>query len=74
MASPQALRQAFGWQWYAKLSAICFCTGASMEFFMIQTGFYEKVTAIEAQRRAELYEEAQRQLAQARQQSSARSP
>lgn len=41
-------------RWYAKLaicSAIC---GAAMELFMIKTGFYEKVTAIEAERRAEL--------------------
>ncbi|KAH7423887.1 hypothetical protein KP509_12G079100 [Ceratopteris richardii] len=39
--------------WYAKIavgSAIC---GACMELFMIKTGFYEKVTAIEAEQRAE---------------------
>ena len=29
----------FGWGWYAKLSAVCFVTGAGMELFMIKTGF-----------------------------------
>jgi len=42
------------------LAAICFCTGGAMELFMIKTGFYEKVTEIEAQRRQELREQAMR--------------
>ncbi|CAI5484070.1 unnamed protein product [Closterium sp. Yama58-4] len=40
----------------AALASICFLTGAAMEAFMIKTGFYDKVTAIEAQRRIELRE------------------
>ena len=27
---------------YAKVAAVCFALGASMELFMIKTGFYEK--------------------------------
>lgn len=53
------VQQLTGWQWYTKLSAVCFFTGAAMEFFMIKTGFYEKVTEIEAQRRVELHEQMQ---------------
>ncbi|KAJ7544548.1 hypothetical protein O6H91_09G082300 [Diphasiastrum complanatum] len=41
-------------RWYAKLAAVSALCGAAMELFMIQTGFYQKVTAIEAERRAEL--------------------
>jgi len=43
----QALTPAF----YGKLIGISFGVGACMELFMVKTGFYEKVTAIEAERR-----------------------
>ena len=36
---------------YCKLIGISFGVGACMELFMVKTGFYEKVTAIEAERR-----------------------
>lgn len=39
--------------WYIKL-AVGFATiGAAMEYFMIRTGFYDKVTVLEAEKRAE---------------------
>lgn len=50
--SAQALTPGF----YAKLVGISFAVGASMELFMVKTGFYEKVTAIEAERREALSE------------------
>lgn len=38
--------------WYLKL-AVGFATiGAAMEYFMIRTGFYDKVTVLEAEKRA----------------------
>ena len=37
---------------YAKVTAASFALGAAMELFMIKTGFYGKVTALEAERRA----------------------
>ena len=51
-ASAQALTPAF----YAKVVGISFAVGACMELFMVKTGFYEKVTAIEAERREALSE------------------
>ncbi|KAJ8636506.1 hypothetical protein MRB53_010773 [Persea americana] len=30
--------------WYLKIAGVSALIGASMEFFMIQTGFYDKVT------------------------------
>ncbi|GAQ84632.1 hypothetical protein KFL_001980140 [Klebsormidium nitens] len=45
-------RSGIDWRFQAKLAAVCFVVGASMELFMIKTGFYNKVTAIEAERRA----------------------
>lgn len=39
-----------------KLVLVGAAVGASMELFMISTGFYEKVVVIEAQRRAEQVE------------------
>ena len=36
---------------YWKVAGLSFVVGACMELFMIKTGFYEKVTAIEAERR-----------------------
>lgn len=41
---------------YAKLSAACFVVGGCMELFMIHTGFYDKVTVIEAERRRDAEE------------------
>lgn len=37
--APGGAQSLFGWQWYAKLSAVSFVTGAAMELFMIKTGF-----------------------------------
>jgi len=39
--------------WYAKVALISGALGATMELFMIKTGFYEKVVDLEAQRRAD---------------------
>eukprot|EP00850_Spirogloea_muscicola_P012948 SM000085S23298 [mRNA] locus=s85:531018:531647:- [translate_table: standard] len=52
-----------GWRWYSGLAAVCFAAGAAMELFMIKTGFYDKVTAIEAERRQAVRERME-QLAQ----------
>ncbi len=41
---------------------LSFLVGASMEFFMIKTGFYEIVTRKEAERRAEYVAEEQQRL------------
>ncbi|XP_061950031.1 LOW QUALITY PROTEIN: uncharacterized protein LOC133673308 [Populus nigra] len=38
--------------WYVKISAGGALIGASMELFMIKTGFYDKVTVLESERRA----------------------
>ena len=48
--------QEFGTSFYARLVGISFTVGACMEGFMIKTGFYDKVTAIEAERREALSE------------------
>lgn len=47
----------------SRVIPICFIVGASIEFFMCKTGFYNIVTAKEAERRAdrEIEEEARRQ-------------
>ena len=42
-----------------RLATGCFVVGACMELFMIHTGFYDKVTAIEAERRRDAEEYAQ---------------
>lgn len=47
--------------WYAKVALFSASAGAAMEFFMIRTGFYEKVD-LEAQRRAEELQAAKVQL------------
>ncbi|XP_059067297.1 uncharacterized protein LOC131030153 isoform X1 [Cryptomeria japonica] len=39
--------------WYIKLAVGFASIGAAMEYFMIQTGFYDKVTVLEAEKRAE---------------------
>ncbi|PRW39391.1 hypothetical protein C2E21_7054 [Chlorella sorokiniana] len=54
------------WTYYAKIAAVCFTLGAGMELFMIKTGFYEKVTEIEAQRLEETREQREQFLAQLR--------
>ena len=38
----------------ARVVPVCFVLGASMELFMIKTGFYEIVTRKEGERRAEM--------------------
>ncbi|KAG5245131.1 DNA mismatch repair protein [Salix suchowensis] len=38
--------------WYLKISAGGALIGASMELFMIKTGFYDKVTVLESEKRA----------------------
>ncbi|RRT67243.1 hypothetical protein B296_00014277 [Ensete ventricosum] len=46
--------------WYLKIAAVSAVIGASMELFMIHTGFYDKVTVLESEKRAwESSEEAQ---------------
>eukprot|EP00890_Picochlorum_soloecismus_P001460 jgi/Picsp_1/2314/NSC_05777-R1_hypothetical protein CHLNCDRAFT_58390 [Chlorella variabilis] len=47
---------------YAKIGGICFLLGAGMEFFMIKTGFYEKVVEIEAERLEEVREDREKFL------------
>ncbi|XP_028759860.1 uncharacterized protein LOC114718638 isoform X2 [Neltuma alba] len=38
--------------WYLKIGAVSALVGASMELFMIKTGFYDKVTVLESEKRA----------------------
>ncbi|XP_034198320.1 uncharacterized protein LOC117613836 [Prunus dulcis] len=38
--------------WYVKIALGSALIGASMEFFMIKTGFYDKVTVLESEKRA----------------------
>ncbi|KAL6193837.1 hypothetical protein ACLB2K_034921 [Fragaria x ananassa] len=38
--------------WYLKIAFGSALIGASMEFFMIKTGFYDKVTVLESEKRA----------------------
>ncbi|KAK9822927.1 hypothetical protein WJX74_005264 [Apatococcus lobatus] len=45
------------WQFYAKVSAVCFAAGGAMELFMVKTGFYDKVTELEAERREDSRED-----------------
>lgn len=54
------------WQFYAKVAALCFATGGAMEMFMIKTGFYDKVTQIEASRLEEARPEREAFLRQLR--------
>ncbi|PON80287.1 DNA mismatch repair protein [Parasponia andersonii] len=51
MAAPAPIRMKF-LDWYLKISIGAALIGASMEFFMINTGFYEKVTVLESEKRA----------------------
>merc|ERR1712087_369525 len=41
------------YKFYAKLVPLCFAFGAGMEFFMVKTGFYDKVAQLEAEKMAE---------------------
>ncbi|XP_019459010.1 PREDICTED: uncharacterized protein LOC109358953 [Lupinus angustifolius] len=38
--------------WYLKIGVVSALVGASMELFMIKTGFYDKVTVLESEKRA----------------------
>ncbi|WJX18287.1 hypothetical protein P8452_08100 [Trifolium repens] len=38
--------------WYVKIGVASALVGASMEFFMVKTGFYDKVTVLESEKRA----------------------
>ncbi|PKA64817.1 peroxidase [Apostasia shenzhenica] len=38
--------------WYLKIAVASAIVGASMEVFMIHTGFYNKVTVLESEKRA----------------------
>ncbi|KAL9241250.1 hypothetical protein vseg_015381 [Gypsophila vaccaria] len=38
--------------WYVKIAVGSALVGASMEMFMIKTGFYDKVTVLESEKRA----------------------
>ncbi|XP_010914401.2 uncharacterized protein [Elaeis guineensis] len=38
--------------WYLKIAAVSAACGAAMELFMIHTGFYDKVTVLESEKRA----------------------
>ncbi|XAR57140.1 hypothetical protein NMG60_11025176 [Bertholletia excelsa] len=39
------------WDWYLKLAIANALIGGSMELFMIKTGFYDKVTVLESEKR-----------------------
>ncbi|KAL4440403.1 hypothetical protein ABPG75_003404 [Micractinium tetrahymenae] len=54
------------WGYYFRVAAICFTLGAGMEMFMLKTGFYDKVTQLEATRLDETREEREAFLAQLR--------
>mmetsp|Transcript_5954 Transcript_5954/g.20522 ORF Transcript_5954/g.20522 Transcript_5954/m.20522 type:complete len:84 (+) Transcript_5954:170-421(+) len=41
------------YKFYSKLIPLCFAVGAGMEFFMVKTGFYDKVTQLEADKIAD---------------------
>jgi hypothetical protein len=56
MAVAATPRHVFGRAFYARVTVMSFALGAAMELFMIKTGFYAKVTDLEAQRRADLAE------------------
>ncbi|XP_023548311.1 uncharacterized protein LOC111806987 [Cucurbita pepo subsp. pepo] len=36
--------------WYVKIGTVSALIGASMEMFMIKTGFYDKVTVLESEK------------------------
>ncbi|XP_071705466.1 uncharacterized protein [Rutidosis leptorrhynchoides] len=38
--------------WYVKIAVVSAAIGASMEYFMIKTGFYDKVTVLESEKKA----------------------
>ncbi|AES63116.2 hypothetical protein MTR_2g005070 [Medicago truncatula] len=50
-AKSQLLKTMF-LDWYFKIGVASALVGASMEFFMVKTGFYDKVTVLESEKRA----------------------
>ncbi|CAI9270903.1 unnamed protein product [Lactuca saligna] len=38
--------------WYVKIAVVSAAIGGSMEYFMIKTGFYDKVTVLESEKKA----------------------
>ncbi|XP_052190561.1 uncharacterized protein LOC127800152 [Diospyros lotus] len=40
------------WDWYLKIAVGSALVGGCMELFMIKTGFYDKVTVLESEKRA----------------------
>ncbi|KAI3687279.1 hypothetical protein L1987_80973 [Smallanthus sonchifolius] len=38
--------------WYVKIAVVSAAIGGSMEYFMIKSGFYDKVTVLESEKRA----------------------
>ncbi|CAM8979498.1 unnamed protein product [Rhodiola kirilowii] len=38
--------------WYLKIAVVSALIGGSMELFMVKTGFYDKVTVLESEKRA----------------------
>ncbi|KAM7463031.1 hypothetical protein LguiA_031152 [Lonicera macranthoides] len=38
--------------WYLKIAITSAMVGGSMEFFMLKTGFYDKVTVLESEKKA----------------------
>ncbi|KAL0866095.1 hypothetical protein Bca101_045213 [Brassica carinata] len=46
------MKQAIFLDWYMKIAIGSAIIGGGMEFFMINTGFYDKVTVLEAEKRA----------------------
>ncbi|KAJ0246424.1 DNA mismatch repair protein [Hirschfeldia incana] len=46
------MKQAKFLDWYLKIAIGSAIIGGGMEFFMIKTGFYDKVTVLEAEKRA----------------------
>ncbi|XP_057958423.1 retrovirus-related Pol polyprotein from transposon TNT 1-94 [Malania oleifera] len=48
---PKSIQMKF-LDWYLKISLVSAMVGASMEMFMIKTGFYDKVTVLESEKQA----------------------
>ncbi|RZB72330.1 hypothetical protein D0Y65_036577, partial [Glycine soja] len=51
IGTPNMLKMKF-LDWYLKIGVVSALVGASMELFMIKTGFYDKVTVLESEKRA----------------------
>ncbi|KAK4798469.1 hypothetical protein SAY86_030795 [Trapa natans] len=53
IASPTQFRSTMKFlEWYVKIAVVSSLIGGSMELFMIKTGFYDKVTELESEKRA----------------------